>query len=168
MSETRTKEGAKVILGPLANDLPFMIRNLNAKLRPLGATVRDPLGIQSGSIGILSLIWMNPGISQNDLAANLAMKKSAVAKLVKQLETDGLLTRNRVSGDRRMNSIILTAQGHELMGRIRSLTVILNENITKEIPREELAVFFRVLEKLHDSLAERELKDLSANLTVPD
>lgn len=153
MTQTSSNEDTKVILGPLASDLPFMIRNLHAMLRHVGVAVREPLAIETGSIGVLSLIWVNPGISQNDLAANLAMKKSAVTKVVKKLEQDGLLDRTRVAGDRRMNAITLTLEGHQMIARIRRRTVALNESITKDIPDDQREVFFRVLEKLHHTLS---------------
>lgn len=153
MSQSDSHGKAPVILGPLTRDLPFMIRNLNAMLRPVGVAVREPLGLETGSIGILSLIWVNPGISQNDLAENLAMKKSVIAKQVKRLEAEGLLERRRVTGDRRVNAITLTSDGHRMMASIRRLTTALNEDITKDISSADREVFFRVLEKLHASLA---------------
>ncbi len=155
MNDTDQDGKARVILGPLANDLPFMIRNLHAMLRSFGVSIRGPLNLESGSIGILALIWVNPGISQNDLAENLAMKKSAIAKLVKSLEAQGFIERHRVTGDRRMNAINLTAAGHKMVASIRKLSVPLNEAVTKDIPPDDLEVFFRVLEKLHASLAAR-------------
>lgn len=159
-----SSQGARqrIILGPLSADLPFMIRNLHAMLRSVGTTIRGPLDLETGSIGILCLIWVNPGISQNDLAENLAMKKSAIAKLVKSLEAQGFVERQRVSGDRRVNSITLTSDGHKMVARIRELSVPLNEDITQGIAPEEIEVFFRVLEKLHTKLSER------VTMTPPD
>lgn len=155
MTDSNQTGKPRIILGPLVSDLPFMIRNLNAMLRSVGATIRAPLSLESGSIGILSLIWVNPGISQNDLAENLAMKKSAIAKLVKSLETQGLIERQRVAGDRRVNAITLTSEGHQMVAAIREISVPLNEAITADIPNEDREVFFRVLKKLHSTLADR-------------
>ncbi len=155
MSEIKENGKSRIILGPLAQDLPFMFRNLHSMLRSIGASIRGPLDLESGSIGILCLIWVNPGISQNDLAENLAMKKSAIAKLVKSLEAQGLIDRERVSGDRRMNAITLTSDGHKLVASIRELSVPLNEAVMVGISQDEIEVFFRVLEKLHASLAAR-------------
>lgn len=155
MSDNQKSARTRVILGPLARDLPFMTRNLHSMLRSFGASIRGPLQLESGSIGILSLIWVNPGISQNDLAENLAMKKSAVAKLVKSLEKQGCLERERVPGDRRMNAITLTSKGHAMIASIRELSMPLNEEIVEGIAEDDLEAFFRVLEKLHNRLADR-------------
>lgn len=155
MTDTAQPPRARIIFGPLSTDLPFMIRNLHSMLRSIGASIREPLGLETGSIGILLLVWVNPGISQIDLAENLAMKKSAIAKLVKALEAQGLIERERVSGDRRMNAIALTAAGHRMVAAIREISVPLNEQVTEDIAPAELEVFFRVLEQLHSSLAAR-------------
>lgn len=155
MADSDDTQKQKVILGPLTCDLPFMIRNLNAMLRSFGVSIRGPLELESGSIGILCLIWVNPGISQNDLAENLAMKKSAIAKLTKSLEAQGFIERQRVPGDRRMNAITLTSEGHQMVANIRAISVPMNDQIMDGIPPEERDVFFRVLEKVHASLASR-------------
>ena len=133
MSDSQQTGRTRIILGPLVSDLPFMVRNLNAMLRSIGAAIRAPLSLESGSIGILCLIWVNPGISQNDLAENLAMKKSAIAKLVKSLETQGLIERQRASGDRRVNSITLTSEGHKMVAAIRELSVPLNQSLLDDV-----------------------------------
>lgn len=155
MSDYQQTDKARVILGPLAKDLPFMVRNLHSMLRSVGASIRGPLNLESGSIGILSLIWVNPGISQNDLAENLAMKKSAVAKLVKSLEAQGCLARERLPGDRRMNAITLTSKGHAMIASIRQLSAPLNDEMVEGFSEDDLEAFFRVLEKLHNRLSER-------------
>ena len=154
MTETSINEETRVTLGPLATDLPFMIRNLHSVLRPIGATVREALGLADGSIGVLSLVWVNPGISQNDLAASLAMKKSAVAAVVKKLESDGLLERKRVEGDRRMNAITLTDDGHRMVARIQDATGQLNAAAMADVSEADREVFFRVLATLQDGLTQ--------------
>lgn len=155
MAERNNADENAIMLGPLARDLPFMVRNLNAMLRPIGVAVREPLGMETGSIGIMALIWVNPGISQNDLAASLAMKKPAITKLVKRLEAQGLLERQRVPGNRRMNAITLTAEGQTTIARIRRMTTELNEQVTQGIPSGDLEIFFQVLERLHATLKAR-------------
>lgn len=156
MDEQTPRGASKIILGPLTEDLPFMVRNINAMLRPIGAAIRAPLNLEMGSIGVLCLVWVNPGISQNDLADNLAMKKSAITRLVKTLEAEGHLERTRHEGDRRVNALTLTASGHRLVAAIRAYSVPLNQDLTADLTEDERAVFIRVLEKLHNRLSARQ------------
>jgi DNA-binding MarR family transcriptional regulator len=152
MDGKRVPLSTRVELGPLARDLPFVIRNLQALLRPEGEAIRNALNIEHGGIGILSVVWLNPGISQNDLASSLAMKKSAIAKLVKNLERKGFLSRERVHADRRMNSLTLTTQGHQFVAEMRRRTDALNAWLLDDIAPDEQDAFFRVLERIFTRL----------------
>lgn len=152
MPTTRTQSGTLIELGPLAQDLPFMIRNTRALLIPVSDRIRAELGIQPGVIGVLSLIWLNPGISQNDLAECLALKKSAITKVVKLLEAEGLVARERVSSDRRMNALTLTAAGQGLIAAVRRLTNAMHDRIFDGIAQADSDTFFRVLGQVVENL----------------
>lgn len=152
MPTLKTQSGTEVELGPLAQDLPFLVRNARALLAPLTEQVRMELGIEPGAIGVLSLIWLNPGISQNDLAECLVFKKSAVTKVVKSMEHKGLLTRRRVRSDRRMNALTLTAEGQALIANVRRLTNRMHDRLLDEVPEADRDTFFRVLAGLVDSM----------------
>lgn len=145
MTKHRTPSGTEVDLGPLARDLPFMIRNIQALLRAEGQAIRNALGLEHGSIGVLSIVWLNPGISQNDLAASLAMKKSAITKLVTVLEKQNFVSRKRISADRRYNALTLTSEGHLLVAEIRRLTDALNARLMEGAEESDREAFFRVL-----------------------
>ncbi|MGH1330050.1 MAG: MarR family winged helix-turn-helix transcriptional regulator [Paracoccaceae bacterium] len=152
MTKLTTPAGTEIKLGPLSQDLLFLTRNLHALLRPEATDLREKLDLESGVIGVLSIIWMNPGMSQNDLAASVALKKSAVTKLVTSLEGRGLILRQKVSADRRMNALNLTEEGHLLITQIRDLTKIMHAKIFADIPENERDVFFSVLGRLVNSL----------------
>ncbi len=145
MSKLKTQSGSEVELGPLAHDLMFMIRNMQTLLRPEAQAVRGALNLEPGVIGVLSIVWLNPDISQNDLAASLVLKKSAVTKLVKSLEADGLLTRRKVSADRRRNALTLTSDGHALISEMRGLTDALHDRLFDGVAEDDRAAFFRVM-----------------------
>jgi DNA-binding MarR family transcriptional regulator len=150
--DNSTETGA-LALGPLGHDVVFVTRNLQALLRPVSDALRAELGLETGMIGVLSIVWLNPGLSQSDLAASMVLKKSAVTKLVKTLEAQGLVTRRRVEDDRRMNALWLTAAGHELIARLRGLTDALHERLFEGIPAGDREAFFRVAGALISRLA---------------
>jgi DNA-binding MarR family transcriptional regulator len=152
LTKLTTPAGTQIKLGPLSQDLLFLTRNLHALLRPQSAALRGELGLENGVIGVLSIIWMNPGMSQNDLAASVALKKSAVTKLVTSLEERGLIQRQKVSADRRMNALSLTANGEHLIERVRALTDEMHTRIFADISQKERDAFFAVLGKLIETL----------------
>jgi DNA-binding MarR family transcriptional regulator len=136
----------------LAQDLPYNLRNIQALLRPAVDDIREEMDLKAGAIGILSLVWLNPGVSQKDLAASLAMKKSYVATQIKHLEERGLLSRKQVDADKRLNALTLTAEGHSLIARARQLTDALNDRAMTGVSPDERAAFFRILALIQTNL----------------
>lgn len=100
-----------VVLGHLAENLPYLTRAMRAYIRVENAEHFGDLDTEHGEIATLALISLNPGISQNDLAAKVVLKKSAVTQLIKSLERRGLVQRRKSSADRRFNALTLTAEG---------------------------------------------------------
>ena len=138
--------------GILSRDLPFMARTLQSLLRPEGHAIRQALDLEAGVIGVLSVIWLNPGISQNDLATSVVLKKSAVTALVKHLEERGLVARERSQQDRRQNALTLTADGHTLIAKIREHTEALNDRLFENVSAVERETFFAVMDKVVQNL----------------
>ncbi|THV42164.1 MarR family winged helix-turn-helix transcriptional regulator [Glycomyces buryatensis] len=54
------------------------------------------------------------GLSQRELAENLGLEKSSVSRLVADLESDGLLTRERDPDNRRLYRLEITEAGREI------------------------------------------------------
>lgn len=158
----RFKSGAVVRAGWLARDLPFLTRSLRYLLRPQGESLRGEFALESGDIGVLAVVAANPGVTQNDLAASLVLKKSAVTRVVQRLERRGFLSRRRSAVDRRANLLSLTAEGARVALAVQQATARRHEGWFDGIDPAERAVFFDVLFRLVGQLAEAqgELPDL--------
>ena len=147
--------GKALELGPLRQDLPFLSRNLRALLRTEGTMLRERLGIESGMIGVLNIVWLNPGISQNDLAGSVALKKSAVTKVVQLLEANKLLARQRTQSDRRYKALKLTPAGEELVRNIRLETDRLHAEWFEGVKQDDRDIFFDVLIRILANLGRK-------------
>ena len=157
----RFKSGAVIRAGWLASDLPFLTRSLRYLLRAQGEALRLEHQLESGDIGVLAVVSSNPGVTQNDLAASLVLKKSAVTRVVQRLEKRGFLTRRRSPQDRRANLLTLTESGEAISARVRAATMARHDQWFEAITPDERAVFFDVLFRLVDHLAETHSGDLS-------
>ncbi|WBU61240.1 MarR family winged helix-turn-helix transcriptional regulator [Paracoccus albus] len=155
VTKLATSSGLEVELGPLSGDLLFLARNLHILLRGESFSIRQNMGMEAGVIAILSVVWLNPGISQNELASAIVLRKAAVTKLVKKMEADGLLSRRRTSHDRRTNSLMLTEKGQQTIAKIRPMTATLQHQLFEPIDAEEKEVFFDVLTNLVAQLSGR-------------
>lgn len=101
----------------LENQLCFAVvtaaRNVVAIYRP----ILEPLGLTHPQYLVMLALWERAPRTLNDLAADLAMEPATASPLVKRLETDGLVARQRSSADERRLEITLTAAGRALRDR---------------------------------------------------
>ncbi len=155
----RFKSGTVIRAGWLAHDLPFLTRSLRYLLRPQGEQLRTDFALEAGDIGVLAVVASNPGVSQNDLAASLVLKKSAVTRVVQRLERRGFLHRERSTSDRRSNHLTLTAMGAALTRNVQQATLGQHATWFDGIDPAERAVFFDVLNRLVARLAESRVDD---------
>ena len=147
-----------VALGPLRENLPFLTRALRAYIRAENAAFYAALGAEQGEIVVLSVIGLNPGMSQNDLAATLVFKKSAITKLVKDLEARGLIERTRGQTDKRFNALHLTAAGQARYEQINDLIAQQNAALLEPFSEQERTQMFTFLNRLYTHLGQRQLQ----------
>lgn len=62
-------------------------------------------------IHILSAVRENPGISAQELAAKYFRSKGAISQIIKRLEKEGLLTKEKNMSNERVNNLFVTPMG---------------------------------------------------------
>ncbi|MFS0894018.1 MarR family winged helix-turn-helix transcriptional regulator [Microbacterium sp. 179-I 3D3 NHS] len=101
----------------LENQLCFAIvtaaRNVVAVYRP----ILEPLGLTHPQYLVMLALWERAPRTLHDLAADLALEPATASPLVKRLEADGLVTRQRSTRDERRLEITLTDAGAALRER---------------------------------------------------
>lgn len=137
-------------LGHLAQDIAFVSRTLRAHINAANERRFD---MPSGHIALLNLIALNPGISQNDLAAAVVVKKSAVAKAVNELEARALVAREKTGKDKRFNELVLTPEGTALTDTLRAAMAAHTDRILSPLSPAERAILFELLHKVTGALA---------------
>lgn len=147
-----------VALGPLKENLPFLTRALRAYIRVENADFFADIEAEQGEIVVISLIGLNPGISQNEVAATLVLKKSAVTKVIKGLEDRGLVQREKVAADKRFNALSLTAAGEAKFTRINARMAEQHAALLAPFDEAEQAQLFGLLNRLHAHLVERNVE----------
>lgn len=101
----------------LENQLCFALvtaaRNVVAIYRP----ILEPLGLTHPQYLVMLALWERSPRTLNDLAVDLALEPATASPLVKRLEGEGLVARQRSSEDERRLEISLTAAGAALRDR---------------------------------------------------
>lgn len=153
MDSTAPAAGKPLDLGHLAQDIAFISRTLRAHVRAVNERTFAEAGVSTGQIALINLIWLNPGVSQNDLAAAVVVKKSAVTKAVSDLESRGLVARARHGTDRRMNALTVTPAGEVLMQRLMALMAANTDRILTPLSAAERAILMELLGRVVAGLA---------------
>lgn len=135
-------------LGYLAHDLSFMSRVLRAHIRSRNADFYAENEVVSGSVALLSLIGLNPGISQNDLASAVVLKKSAVTRIIHEMEEAGLVTRQKTRADRRFNALNLTGAGEARWRQLQAEMRRQQDRLLSPLNPDDRATLFDLLGRL--------------------
>lgn len=101
----------------LENQLCFAVvtaaRNVLSIYRP----ILEPLGLTHPQYLVMLALWEHAQLSLHELAADLAMEPATASPLVKRLEKQGLVARERSVEDERRLVITLTDDGRRLRER---------------------------------------------------
>ena len=111
-----------------------------------------PHGLTTSQASVLSILFVEDGLTQSELAARLKIGTVSLGGLVDRLENHGLVERRADPNDRRANRIFLTADAYPL-GRVmkrqgKTLDAIANAGLTPP----QIADMNRCLKTVRDNL----------------
>jgi DNA-binding MarR family transcriptional regulator len=147
-ADASARPNGAVDFGPLAGLAGFMLRL--AQVQIYEAFFRDfqGRGITPGQIGILVAVGRNPGIGQGVLAEALRIKRSNMAKVVRVLERNGMITRRARRDDQRAMELRLTRSGRALVDRMVPEIRVSDRNATAMLSERERATLLRLLARM--------------------
>jgi len=98
----------------LADNLVRQIGLLYRAMMKALETETAPLGIGSGRISYLFMLYINEGLTQQEMANRLQADKGAVARTLAQLEEQGYVSRRADPTDKRVTRVYLTDKSKAL------------------------------------------------------
>lgn len=99
------------------------------------------------------ILAQSDDIFQKDIEEEYSLRPSTATELLKQMEKNGLITREITSYDGRLKKIIATEKALGYKEQVLNDIMGLEENLTKGISHEKLDVFFEVVEKMLENLS---------------
>ncbi|MFV8827516.1 MarR family winged helix-turn-helix transcriptional regulator [Alkalihalobacterium sp. APHAB7] len=101
---------------------------------------------------IMIRLWEEDGMTQQQLAKLTGKDQPSVSRLINNLVKRGLVKRVQHPVDGRTNLIFLTSEGKKMqIGLIKQAQKTI-EQISEGIPKDDLDVFLRVLDKINNNL----------------
>ena len=110
----------------------------------------------SGSQGrtLHFLLAQTQDVFQKDIEEEYSIRPSTATELLKQMEKNGLILRETVPYDNRLKRIVLTEKALQYRQQVVEDLTDLEETPTRGISEEDLDIFFGVIEKMMDNLAD--------------
>lgn len=103
-------------------------------------------------MGVLSDLWQQDGVRQQDLAVALIKDKATIARTIQFLEQKNILVRVADQQDKRNKRIYLTHKGKSLKEQLIPHAANTVEEATAEIASEDLKICIQVLNKIYKNL----------------
>lgn len=152
----------RIELGVLAEDISFLSRILRSQIVARNAEIFAKHGVASGEVALLHLIARNPGISQREISRAVVLKKSALTKLVNEMERGGLIDRRKEGDDLRLNALYLTDRGVEKLEGMHGDLEALRQSAVADFSPAERAMLYELLWRLIDGLGGMSVADPDA------
>lgn len=109
----------------------------------------------SGAEGkVLHFILAQSGdIFQKDIEEEYSIRPSTATELLKKMEKKGLIIRQPLPNDARMKRIIATDKALQYKDIVMYDILSLEDDLTKGISNNDLAIFFKVIDKMMDNIS---------------
>jgi DNA-binding MarR family transcriptional regulator len=104
--------------------------------------------LQSGHYAFVMAICREPGRSQEELARELCINKSTVARNLNCLEENGYISRVSLPHDKRQFSVFPTEKMLAVFPKIRDASLEWMTLLSEGIPQSELDIFDSVLDRM--------------------
>ncbi|GLS92459.1 MarR family transcriptional regulator [Psychromonas marina] len=121
-------------------DIVFNI--LHSYKMAMRSTLKDhEAGLNGMNVKCLTFISKSQNCTANDIVIFFNRDKAQIARLIKEMITNGWLTKTANPEDKRSQLLQLTEQGKELAELIRVTELQIYEKMQENIPAEQLASF---------------------------
>ena len=137
--------------GKKGNGRPaFLLAQVGAHAASKFAERMGALGLTSPDAGILRLLRLTAGLSQQELAAKLGIHPSRLVALLDELERKALVERKSNPDDRRQYSLHLTEKGTKTLEEIGHVAQQHQEALCAALTLEERDKLAELLRKIAD------------------
>lgn len=126
----------------------FLLAQVGARAAQEFGRLLGPLHLTPPDAGILRLLSLSPGISQQELAHRLNMHASRLVAVIDVLEERGLVARAVNSEDRRIYSLHLTEGGKEALRAIARVARAHEDALCTGLSETERSQLARLLHKI--------------------
>ena len=143
---------------PYQTDISFQLHNLSHLLKRrmehslTCCHIDDTVSRNNG--WILGYLAHHPdqNVFQKDIENAFCVRRSTVSKVIRLMETKGLIRRESVPNDARLKKLVLPPDGMELHKAIEQQILDTENLLRQSITDEELEIFSRIMDKFRNAI----------------
>lgn len=121
----------------LSNQLCFPVYAASRLITREYQPYLDKMGITYPQYLVLMVLWESDGISVNEIAQKLLLNTNTVTPLLKRMEVQGIISRNRSESDERKVIVNLTQKGNDMREEASIIPEKLMESLNNETMKLE-------------------------------
>lgn len=140
----------------MEEDIRQLLHTLTTETRKLYAQKFRELHIHVGQEAALCHLWEQDGISQTALRKQMGCEASTLSNMIRKLEQDGVVYRDKDEHDGRSMKVFLTEKGKQLQAPIQEIWTNQQSKMLDGILPEEQLFMRRLLAKMVENLKEDE------------
>ncbi len=138
----------------LKNQLCFRLYTASRLITQAYHPYLSPLGITYPQYLVLMVLWENDRLPVNDIAKKLYLETNTVTPLLKRMESEGIIRRERGKDDARQVIVSLTEKGRSLEQDVVDIPMKMAEAVScRSITKETAPVIFETLDHMIQKLA---------------
>jgi DNA-binding MarR family transcriptional regulator len=126
-----------------------LISGIYQKSRRLSEKTLKPLRITFPQFGALLRLSFQDNITQKELSEIMDTDTTTIMVICDSLEKKGLLKRMKDPSDRRVNRLVLTEKGNDIVSKAYPLMIKRYEFFIESISKEELEAITPILDTLY-------------------
>lgn len=109
------------------------------------------LGVKGVHVFWIFELYLHPeGLTATEIANVSRIDRSLVSREIEALKSDGYIKASESAKPKRYNErLVLTDKGIEIAENIQNKVLTVQEAVSRDIDRDELEVFYSVLERLY-------------------
>lgn len=138
----------------LVKQVGVYVNILNCRMKKYFGEVfkRQGVNLTAEQYLVMDTLWNEGTLTQQEIAYIIQKDKNSVTQFIDNLEKKGLVARAADKEDRRVNNIVVTAEGMSLKDSMKELAISSMEGILKDIHEADLNTFVEVLQKVCNNI----------------
>jgi DNA-binding MarR family transcriptional regulator len=114
--------------------------------------IENGYDITSEQWGLLMFLWIQDGLTQQEISSKIMKEKTTVVRLIDNLVKHNIIVRKQDSKDRRNNLIYLTKEGKRLREKLIPLAVETLKKALNGLTDVEIEALSVLLRKVYDNI----------------